>query len=99
MENNNTGEVYLHINNGGITFKLDKYDFSKNFNDKPRTHPKLKISAKHFYTTTNCMEIQVKPEWLRKMADTFNKWADIAEEPYKAGTEELKEDMSIRYGF
>lgn len=54
-------EVYLHINNGGITFGVIDTQFG----------PAIQVSAGHFGHLTNDMLIYVRPEDLKRLGTLF----------------------------
>ncbi len=62
--------VYMHINNGGIVFKIGRKSFEYEENLIHRI-PVLKIGASHMSVQTNLMEIPITPERLKKMGEWF----------------------------
>lgn len=66
-------EVYLHINNGGISFKVMQATHEWDFDGEARISkaPVLEISANHFAQQTNNMQIQLSPEALRTLGEAF----------------------------
>lgn len=69
-------EIYLHINNGGITIKVNE----KQLNDT--IYPELEIYAGHFYCQTNNMKIPMSPFRLREIGEWLIKEADESEKYY-----------------
>jgi hypothetical protein len=56
-------QVYFHINNGGITFKVDNREDGA----------LLVVSASHFGIKTNQMEIPIDPGALRALSTFFKR--------------------------
>lgn len=67
-EKTDCDHVYCHINNGGITFSIEKYTYTDEENPNyNRETPVLKISASHFGHQTNEMKLQFTPDNLQSL--------------------------------
>lgn len=56
---NSLGEVYLHINNGGVTFEIgeDRHGF-----------PVIRVASTHFGHLTGLLELSLTQERLNKLS-------------------------------
>ena len=61
------GDVYFHINNGGVNI---------NVIDCPKGGPTIIIESEHFGHKTAGIELHVHPDMLKEIADMFSKAAE-----------------------
>lgn len=80
METNKTDSkhVSIHINNGGVTMKIDERQF------KDIHIPVLNIKATHMDEQTNQMKISLTPDFMREIGNWFIEEADDFEKNYEA---------------
>ena len=80
-ENTKTDYVLMHINNGGITFKINKNTFDFHGELIHRV-PVLEINANHMSTQTNHMVISMTPERLKAMGEWLIQMSEESKEWY-----------------
>jgi hypothetical protein len=93
MSYNSEEKMYLHINNGGISFDVESKDMKKFGN----VYPLLVIQASHFGYQTNQMKIPLTPNCLKelgvyliKQSEKFSNYPDYIDAKNKK-----PEDMSL----
>jgi hypothetical protein len=86
MSYNSEEKMYLHINNGGISFDVESKDMKKFGN----VYPILVIQASHFSYQTNQMKIPLTPNCLKelgvyliKQSEKFSNYPDYIDELIK----------------
>ena len=69
--------IYWHINNGGISFRLEQRHYeSKQYPTPPIEGPVLHITAMHFGCITNGLELPTNKDSLRALGQLLLQYAD-----------------------
>jgi len=91
MSYNSKEKMYLHINNGGITFDIE----SDSFNGlKSRVSPLLVVEAKHFGFQTNQMKIPMRAECLKSLGEYLIEQSKLFEEYPEYVEADIKEPLT-----
>lgn len=97
-EHKEVAEMYLHINNGGVAFKVLQAEYT--FSDSARSKaPILEVSAGHFGQETNRMRLQVRPEALKVLGEMLVRASNmVVADESPVALEFVENPRHVKYG-